>query len=174
LSQRLRLLALRPSIALGVIGNIVLGSWTRVCATVDDVQIAVAAARAEAEAQQRIGHVIVVHADTPLPDEKVRAAIQREMQRLDPRIVCGATVITREGFAGSAMRAVSSTLQLLSRPTHPEKIVATAREGIEFVRAGLARERLGAPTLDEAIAAYEEIARVAADGRASRSKSSSG
>jgi hypothetical protein len=140
-----RTLARRESLSIGLFDAILFGAWAESPPRADDVEVCIDAALKEAKTLGRVAIVVALHTRTPLPDERVRAVIQKQMQRLDPFLCCGATVISREGFAGSALRAVAATLQLLSRPTHPEKIVSTGAEAAAFVCSKLALERPSAP-----------------------------
>jgi hypothetical protein len=110
----------------------------------------------------RCATIVVIHPDTPLPSAEVRGAVQVEMRKLDPFVVCGATVLGRDDLTGTALRAVASTLQLLNRPTHPERIVGTGQEAVAFVHGLLAKHGKpgeGAPSQDELLVAYEQVIR---------------
>jgi hypothetical protein len=161
-------LASRPSLVVGVLGCILLTIWTGEAPRLEDVRACSAALLQRAKSLGRCGMVVAVHPTMPLPEEPIRAAIQAEVRKLDPYLVCGATVISRDGLAGTAMRAVTSTLQLLSRPRHPEKIVASGAEAARFLHGELTRHLGSAPSADDITAAYDEITMQAwsAGGRA--------
>jgi len=157
--NELRILTRRPSLIVGVAGPVLLGAWTGVPPTPDDVVACLAPLIREASKSGRYGLVVAVHPAASLPDEHVRAAIAQEMRKLDPHLACGATVIARGGFSGAAARAVASTLQLLVRTGHPEKIVSTGLEAARFVAGELAGDQAGRISVEEIAAAYDELTR---------------
>lgn len=156
-----RILTSRPSLVLAAADPLLFGLWTSQQARPADVTAVLSAAVSHARTLKHCAIVVATHPETPLPDAAVRETIQTEMRKLDPYLVCGATVLTRDGFIGTAMRAVVSTLQLLSRPTHPEKIFGTSREAAAFLHGVLVQRMSSAPSTADIVAAYDEATRKA-------------
>jgi hypothetical protein len=154
---KLQTLAARPSMVVGMLDCILFAVWTGEAPRAEDVRACSAAMLQRAKSLGRCGQIVAIHPSMPLPGEAIREAIQTEVRKIDPYLVCGATVISRDGLAGTAMRAVTSTLQLLSRPKHPEKIFASGAEAARFVHGELARQVEGTPDAASIAAAYEEI-----------------
>lgn len=152
-----RTIASRPSLTVFLAEPILFGVWSAVASRQEDLVACMASALPQAKALKRCALIVAFHRSTPLPGADVRAVVQAEMKKMDPYLVCGATVLSQEGLAGTAMRAVTSTLQLLSRPTHPEKIVASGKEAAVFVHGVLAKLHPPAPSIEEILAAYEQV-----------------
>lgn len=154
-------LAARPSLVVGAADCVLLAVWTGAAPRAEDVRSCAAAMLQRAKSLGRCGLVVAVHPMMPLPDEPIREVIQTEVRKLDAYLVCGATVIARDGLVGTAQRAITSTLQLLARPKHPEKVVASGAEAARFVHGELARLRGEAPSAGDINAAYDEITALA-------------
>jgi len=152
-----RMLVTRPSLSIFYAEPLFFGVWARSAPRPEDVSACFSSTFQQAKAAKRSALIVAVHPDMPLPDASVRDVVTTEMRRLDPYIICGATVLGRDGFLGTAMRAVTSTLQLLTRPSHPEKIVGSGREAAAFVHGILAKQGGSAPSFDEIAAAYEQV-----------------
>lgn len=135
-----RVLVARPPLVIAADGPVVFVLWTGVAPEVADVRASLPALLDHVRRSKTgAGLVVGMHPSTPVPSKEVREAIQTEMAKLDPLLLCVATVVSKEGFAGSAMRAMLSTLQLLVRPKHPVKVFATAFEAASFVSLELRR-----------------------------------
>ena len=155
----LRVLVSRPSILVAAADPVIFGVWTGETARAEDVNAGLAAAVTHARALRQCVLLVAMHPDMPLPDTAQREIIQLEMRKMDPYLVGGATVLTRDGLRGTAIRAVISTVQLLSRPTHPEKIVATPREAAIFLQKAMSAKLDKPPSTEEILSAYEEATR---------------
>ncbi len=155
----LRTLVTRPCLVIAVADPILFGVWTGVQPRPEDVTAVMSSALSYARSVKQCAMLIGIPPAQPLPTSEVRDAIQTEMRKLDPYMICGATVLTRDGFLGTAMRAVVSTLQLLSRPTHPEKIFGSSREASLFLHETLANRIQKAPSADTIAATYEDLTR---------------
>ncbi|MBK8255788.1 MAG: hypothetical protein IPK82_24370 [Polyangiaceae bacterium] len=129
----------------------------------DDVRACAQAMLQKAKSLGKCALIVVVSPLMPLPDHDARAVIQAEVQKLDPYVICGATVISDPGLAGSAKRAVVSTMQLITRPRHREKIVGTSMDAGRFVASELLRVDPSSPTTT-AIAAMVDRATKSAWG----------
>ena len=138
----------RPSIVIGALDRVVFGLWLPVPSKIDDAREAVRASvdYLKSSAKQDAGFIVAIHAKTAMPDEDLRAMIQREMPRLDPHVCCGATILARDGFAGAAVRAILSTMQLVTRPSHPEKVVASGDEAARYVAGERAKRGASSPS----------------------------
>ena len=145
-------------------GNVLLAVWTGSPPRAEDVRTCGAAMLQRAKALGRCALLVRIAPSMALPDEATRESIQVTVRKLDPYLVCGATVIPQEGIAGTAMRAVVSTLQLLSRPKHPEKIFATSKQAAVFLCGEL--ERKGVPSLpvETLVAIVDELTKGAGAG----------
>ncbi len=158
-----KLLADTTGLLVGALPGVLFTIWKPVVATGAHVTAAVDAVVAHVgQAEQGRGKwavLVGISAHVPLPGEDVREAVQREMRRLDPYLFCGATVIERAGLGGVAQRSVVSTLQLLTRPKHPEKVFADCDQAAEFIAEEAKRREL--PPLDERklVRAYLELSR---------------
>ncbi|MFO0589767.1 MAG: hypothetical protein U0441_19665 [Polyangiaceae bacterium] len=147
----------RPSLFVAAADPVIYAAWTGTTPRLEDASLALATAVAHARAQRQCGLFVVLHPDMPLPDAAIRDVIQLEMRKMDPYVLAGATVLTRDGFRGTAMRAIVSTAQLLSRPTHPEKIVSTPKEAAAFLQKTMSQKLdRSSPSLEEILAGYEE------------------
>lgn len=155
-----RLLARRPSLVVGAVGPVLLVAWTGVAPREDDVLACLPPLLREARAA-RCGMIVAIHPGMPLPSDAVRKLIQEEVRKLDPLLVAGATVIERGGFGGAAARAVASTMQLVSRPSHPEKIVSSGVEAARFVTTELEKHGAATVAADTIARSYEAITREA-------------
>ncbi|MFO0553333.1 MAG: hypothetical protein U0271_33425 [Polyangiaceae bacterium] len=101
---------------------------------------------------------VTVPKGATLPDDETRNVIKGHMQRLQGSLVCGATVIEEPGLTGVAQRAVVSTLQLLSRPNHPEKTVSNVDDAAEFIVTQWRRaKRESEFTVSEIVSAYQRL-----------------
>lgn len=152
----LRSLVRTESLVLAVLDSVLFGVFTGAEVQKAHVEEGIGALLEEARKIGKAG-MLVAHATTPLPKDDVRDAVQRNMARLDPYLCCGATVIAKEGFAGSAIRAVVSTLQILSRPTHPERTFANPEEAASFLVDQMARHHKNPPSASVIVATYEEL-----------------
>lgn len=154
-------LSTHPGMVVGTIRNILVFVWKGTAPRVADVQAASAVLVARARQLGKCGLLAVVHPDQPVPDDAVRRAVRDEVRKLDPHVVCGATVITKDGLAGAAMRAVTSTLQLLARPSHPERIASSAREAAAFLVEEMTRAGEKVPPAEVIVEGYEKLTREA-------------
>lgn len=154
-----RMIVTRPSLSIFFAEPVLFGVWARTAPRVADVSACMASAFQQAKAAKRCAMIVAVHPETPLPDSSVRDVVQAEMKRLDPYLICGATVLGHGGLLGTAMRAVTSTLQLLARPSHPERIVGSGREAAAFLHGILVKQGGTAPAMDEILATYEQVTR---------------
>lgn len=158
---RPQVLLVRPSLLVGAAGPIVVGVWRAVAPRAEDVRAVVVPMLQHVKSRKQAAIMAVTHPTVPSPDTETRRAIVHEMRKLDPHLLCGATVVTRDGFAGTALRAVVSTLQLLAAPKHPEKVFATTAEAARFVHGVLAKHLADAPSAAEIAAACDELTRQA-------------
>lgn len=152
-----RVLVTRPSLVLAVADSVLFAVWTKVAGRPEDLLACLPLALQQAKALKQCGLVVALHPEQPLPDGPFRDVIKTEMRKLDPYLLCGATVLLRGGLLGTAMRAVVSTLQLLSRTTHPERIVASGAEAARFVHDVLVRQLDKAPSEKAIAEGYEEL-----------------
>lgn len=154
-----RILHRTKSLAVASSKPLLIAAWTGAPVDSADVSACIVSLLAEARRIERAALLVIVHPSTPLPSEEARATIQSEVRRLYPHLTCGATVIERGGFAGSAHRAVVSTLQLLSRTPHPEKTAASAQEAGAFLVAELTRAGVAPLKIEDVIDAFEQVKR---------------
>ncbi len=154
-----RLIVTRPSLSVFFAEPVLLGVWAGKAPRPEDVSACMASAFQQAKAAKRCAMIVAIHPDMPLPDSKVREVVQAEMKKLDPYLICGATVLGHGGLLGTAMRAVTSTLQLLTRPSHPERIVGSGREAAAFVHSVLVKQGGSAPAMEEILTTYEQATR---------------
>lgn len=150
-------LSTHPSMVVGTVQNVLVVVWRATAPRVADLQAGSAILLQRAKQLGRCALLVVTHPDQSIPDDAVRRTVRDTVKKLDPHLVCGATVITKEGLAGTATRAVTSTLQLLTRPSHPEKIVASSREAASFLVAELTRAGEKAPTADMVLEACDKL-----------------
>ncbi|MFO0552320.1 MAG: serine/threonine-protein kinase [Polyangiaceae bacterium] len=101
--------------------------------------------------------LVCISKGAQLPDERVRKVIQSRIRHLDDNLVCGATIVEEPGLSGVAQRAVVSTLQLLSRPRHPEKTVARITDAAEFIVGQWRRARREELSTSEVLACFGEL-----------------
>ncbi len=153
----MRVLEEQPCGLITAFDRIVVAAWTAI--PIDELMAAslLRAGQREAERQGKIAILVVLPPDSPMPTDAVRKRIQEDMRRMDPFVVCGATVIDKAGFRGSALRAVVSTMQLIARPTHPEKVFASAEEAVHFIRGELQRAGFDPPLPLDVLTWYRAI-----------------
>lgn len=155
--MRYQTAVVRPSIVAGTLGCMLVSAWRGVTPRAEDMRACSAVLLQRAKALGRCGLLVVIHPDMPLPDDQVRQTILEEVRKLDPYILCGATIISRGGLAGTALRAVVSTLQLLTRTKHPERIFAAIPEAARFLHSELSSKVEQSPSVEEIVAAYGEL-----------------
>lgn len=136
----------RHSLVVGYAANVIVAVWTGKPPLSEDVRACAQAMLQKAKAMGKCALIVVVSPLMPLPDHDTRVVIQTEVQKLDPYLICGATIISDPGLAGAAKRAVVSTMQLITRPRHREKIVGTSMDAGRFVSAELLRVDPSSPT----------------------------
>lgn len=129
------------SLHVGTAGPLLLAAWTGESPAVADIKQGTAALLSAAKGigEGKAGFVALIRDNMPLPAEDARKAIAAEMAKTLPYVVAGVTIIPQAGFRGAAARALVSTLQLIVRVGHPERVVATSREAAGFLFGELAK-----------------------------------
>ena len=82
---------------------------------------------------QKGARLVVLAPDTPMPDERARISLSREVPRLEKYLHTSATVHGADGFKGAAIRAAISTMQLIARPKLQDKIFGTVDEAARWL-----------------------------------------
>lgn len=151
----MRVLEEQPCGLITAFDRVLICVWSPIPSDVPAVTRLLQASQREAERQGKIAFIVALQHDAPMPSEPVRKTIQDGMRKMDPMVICGATIIDKAGFRGSALRAVLSTMQLISQPKHPEKVFASAAEGVVFVRAEIQRAGVQPPSVRDLVDTYE-------------------
>lgn len=155
----LRVIERRKSLVLANLGPLYYAFWTGVLPIEEDVTQAI---RGLIETAKARGSKIALFAGVPnrmpVPTEEIRTVITTEMSKLNPHLLVGATLVEREGFAGSAVRAVVSTMQLLSRADHPERVFATGQAASKYLARELERAGIKEPTEAEIAEGWKTLA----------------
>lgn len=155
----LRVLERRSSLVLANLGPLYYAFWT---GTMPVAEEATGAIRGLVEVAKRSDTKFALFAGVPnkmpLPDDELRAVLTAEMSKLNPYLFVGATLVEREGFAGSAVRAVVSTIQLLSRADHPERVFATGEAAARYLGRELERAGFKEPTEAEIADGWRTLA----------------
>jgi hypothetical protein len=128
------------------VDNVLVFRWGNSVATVPQVAALLHATRSHVQKLDRFSMLVRIPDDCPMQTEAARDLLQRETRAMDARMVCSATVITREGFIGSALRAAVNTMQILSRVTHPMRTFQRSDEAVRWIRGQHARHAQPAPT----------------------------
>ncbi|MEZ4309743.1 MAG: hypothetical protein R3F14_17035 [Polyangiaceae bacterium] len=149
----------RPSLVIASHGPVLFGVWTGIEPRADDLRHGTAILLQRARARGGAALIVGLPPGMPLPNPEIRTILIAELSKLGAHTHCGATVIPGEGFARSALRAAVSTLQLLVRVRHPEKIFSTAKEAAQFVHTHLVRLQKEAPPADDLASTFEELTR---------------
>jgi hypothetical protein len=84
-------------------------------------------------ADARGAYILVTRATAKPPEAESRAAVERAFDRHRQQLAAVAIVVEVPGFGGAALRAVASTLFLLSSAQLPVKFFAHAAECISWV-----------------------------------------
>jgi hypothetical protein len=69
------------------------------------------------------------------PGADFRKAVARLLEAEGHRVVASAIVLETQGFVGSAARGVLASIQALYRYPYPERVLGTAGEGAQFLKA---------------------------------------
>jgi hypothetical protein len=77
----------------------------------------------------------IANGGVKLPDEDVRVAAAREMDRVRRLNRCAATVIEGTGFWAGAARSVVTAINLLGRPGFPTRVFGDVRTAAEWAQA---------------------------------------
>lgn len=157
-TPRMKPLVTSPSMHIAAAPPLLLHAWTGVAPSIAEVKAAMAK---QVEAvkgfrQQRAALVVLIHPSTPLPSEDLRETLKAEMQKLLPHLLLGVTLIPSAGFRAAAMRAVVTTLQLVVRPGHKEKVVAGPDEAAAFLCRELDDPELSITSLQTTITQFAE------------------
>jgi hypothetical protein len=132
-------------IQVSAVENVLLYRWRNRLANVPAVRDMLQEMRDHYRVHGRASFLVRIPDDSPVQPQEVRDVIQRELHALDSQTICSATVITREGFIGSALRAAVGTMRLLSRVTHPSKTFQRVEDTVRWVRAEHTRHGAPAP-----------------------------
>lgn len=155
----LRVLERRKSLVLANLGAVYYAFWTGELPVAEEATESI---RGLVETAKASGNKIALFAGLPhrmpLPDDDLRAVVTAEMSKLNPHLLVGATLVQREGFAGSAVRAVVSTMQLLSRADHPERVFATGEAASKYLARELERAGIKEPTEAEIAEGWKTLA----------------
>ena len=126
----MRVLEEQPCCLLTAFDRVIVTAWSPKPSDEAAISTLLDALLLEARRQGKVALLVALQYDSPLPSEGVRRKVQRELRKVDPFVICGATVIDKAGFRASTFRAVVAGMQRLSRPKHPE-------QGVEFIRTQL-------------------------------------
>lgn len=110
-----------------------------------------------------VPHVALVHVprSTPKldpPPEAVRAVYRRLMNDKSTIVRGSAVIVEQEGFFGSVVRSVVTSLSLLARPVYPTRALPTKATAAQWLLEQLAEHEQGAPavaTASELVAVVE-------------------
>lgn len=111
--------------------------------TVEEVERRVKAAVA---ARARIGILVVIDPDQPVPDAATRMGITQLLERYAPHAIAIAQVPRGSGFMAAAVRAVLASITMVVRPPYPMRVFARDDEAIRWLEMRGAR-LLGAPAM---------------------------
>ena len=153
----MRVLEEQPCGLITAFDRVIFAAWSAVPSNDAMAARMLDASHREAERQGKVALLVALSHGAPMPSDTVRNTIQVEMRKLDPFLICGATVIDKAGFRASALRAVVSTMQLISRPKHPEKVFASAAEAVHFIRAELQLAGVEPPLSTDLLLSYQSI-----------------
>lgn len=105
----------------------------------------------------RIGILIVVAPDAPMPDAAARQGIAKLFADLGDRLAGSALAYEGEGFRAAAVRGVVTGIALLVRRPFPHRIFESARSGAEWLAGELAKG--GAEVAPSELVACTELVR---------------
>ncbi|HWB74557.1 MAG TPA: hypothetical protein VG755_06370 [Nannocystaceae bacterium] len=136
--------------------------------SVSDVEAMIAeVARLKSEGVPHVGLIHVARRTPKLdpPPEPVRNAYRRLMNDKSTIVRASAVVVEQEGFFGSVVRSVVTSLSVLARPVYPTRALPDKPTAAAWVLAQLAEHDTGEPpaTAFELIDAME-AALVLSDG----------
>lgn len=152
-----RALVSHSCIVVEALDSVFLVVWTGNEPVAEELRSAIAACKEHAREWHPCGLIVGVPPTMGIPSDEIRSLIQIEVRALDPFLSCGATLITRKGLMGIAHRAIVSAMQLVSRPTHPERIFPSTEEAAEFVHKTLLESGGHAPTVSAMVETYEAL-----------------
>ena len=150
----MRVLEEQPCCLLTAFDRVIVTAWSPKPSDEAAVSTLLDALLLEARRQGKVALLVALQYDSPLPSEGVRRKVQRELRKVDPFVICGATVIDKAGFRGSTFRAVVSGMQRLSRPKHPEQVFAQPEQGVEFIRTQLSLAGFAPPDASDLLNHY--------------------
>lgn len=146
----MRILVSTQAMLLGAAEPLLLLGWTGAPPTTLDAKRASAAHLpvAKAVGERKAAMVVLIPPGMPLPDPTTRDALASEIIKILPYLAAGVSIASERGLRGVAVRAAISTMQLVTRVGHPERVVATIPEAAAFLHAEL-RKRGSTPSLAE-------------------------
>ena len=90
-------------------------------------------------------------------DAEGRAELAEQNRSLHPRSKAGALVILAGGFSGAIVRSISTGLNLLSPPGHPNKVFDAVEPAAEFLAPYVTTAAGKRATPPELLAAFHSL-----------------
>jgi hypothetical protein len=150
----MRILEEQPCCLLTVFDRVIVTAWSPIPSDEDAVAKLLNALLLEAQRQGKVALLVALLYDSPLPSEAVRRQVEAGLRKVDPFVICGATVIDKAGFRASALRAVVAAMQRISLPKHPERVFAQPEQGVEFIRMQLSDAGFAQPAAADLLHHY--------------------
>lgn len=110
---------------------------------------------------RKCGDVILLDPQLALPDELARSAVMKAGRTIDGMVHGVAVVVQGDGFFASAMRALATSVGMVTRVGYPIKSFASAADAGRFMGALVekAGDAWGSPSdLDAALVALRAVA----------------
>lgn len=83
--------------------------------------------------RDRIGILVVIRENQPVPDGATRAGIAELLARYAAHAIAVAQVPRGSGFMAAAIRAVLTSMTLLVRPPYPMRVFAAHQDAIRWL-----------------------------------------
>lgn len=83
---------------------------------------------------ESLSALIVIEASARTPEQSVRNAIQKSMQRVDSKTDAIAYAILGGGFSGAATRAAISGILMFVRPSYPAKVFSSVHQAVAWLQ----------------------------------------
>lgn len=137
--------------AIGTSVGLLLCVW-RLQTTAEAIsELAGIVSRLIAKSPDRIIMITVVEAGADMPDSTVRNALAALFQRVAPSVIASALVFEGTGFKAATVRALTTTLNMVTRQPFPHKVFATVSEASAWL-APQTSGRLKASTVSSELA----------------------
>lgn len=119
--------------AIGASEGLLLCVW-RVRTTAEAIsELAGIVSRLIARSRDRIVMLTVVEAGADMPDAPVRNALAELFHRVAPSVIASALVFEGTGFKAATVRALTTTLNMVTRQPFPHKVFATVGEAAAWL-----------------------------------------